>query len=450
MLMLVGADDKLLNTSRRRQSAATDFSDLGIAQYFSLHNQATNIFIRPAKTRSAGAWMVFVARRVGSPDGSYLGSIVATLRTDHLEAFRKAAALRGSDPASEAKALANWRRQAALVAVGALCVALGFVALFNALGARFRGLEQSCEDLQSRNDELQQAADALRGSECDLGEKTRLIETALDHMDQGIMVTDAHRIVAFCNRRAVEIMEIPEQLIASRPRTNVLPHPAHEHEYGSDEILKEIVNLSGALDQPRTCERRRPNGRMIEFRNVPLPAGGALTTFTDITARTAAEEEFAASRRQAEQARESAERANRAKSEFLANMSHEIRTPMNGIIGMNGLLLQTELTPEQRECAFAVRDSAEALLALINDILDISKLEVGKVELEIMDFDLADTVEAAVALLTPKANEKEIDLGVFIDPAASGGFRGDPTRLRQILLNLIGNAVKFTSAAVFR
>ena len=183
---------------------------------------------------------------------------------------------------------------------------------------------------------------------------------------------------------------------------------------------------------------------MIEFRNVPLPGGGAVRTFTDITARKAAEEQIAAARQQAEQAREAAEKANRAKSDFLANMSHEIRTPMNGVIGMNGLLLQTDLTAEQRECAIAVRDSAESLLALINDILDISKLEAGKVDLEIMDFELFDTVEAAVGLLAPKAHEKGIDLGVFVDPTARGGFRGDETRLRQILLNLIGNAIKFT------
>jgi PAS domain S-box-containing protein len=274
------------------------------------------------------------------------------------------------------------------------------------------------------------AEKALRASE----EKYR---TLIENMHEGVMIVDNDDMIQFVNKRLCEMFGYETGELLGKAGHELFSWPE-----GANRTRRKLLRV-GKDAMRYEMQMLKKSGEAIWVHVSAVPMGGpdkrrgAFGIFSDITSHKHALSEQ-------RRAKEAAEMANRAKSQFLANMSHEIRTPMNVIIGMTDLAMDGTLSQEHEEYLTMVKDSAYSLLGLLNDILDISKIEADKMELELIGFSLHDIVEQTLAPLRLRAQQKNLKFTTTVQPDIPDALVGDPWRLRQVIVNLVGNAIKFT------
>jgi len=303
------------------------------------------------------------------------------------------------------------------------------------IGVLFDQFNGMLDRIQQRDLAIQKAHDDL---ERRVEERTSFLNALIENSPLAMVVLDSGQKVQLCNPAFEQLFQYSRAELLGQTVDGLL---------AEGRLLEEVSDISrGALGGAPvnvTTQRKRKDRSLVdvELHGVPLvvngKVSGSLAIYQDISVRKRAEQAM-------QEAKEAAEAASRAKSEFLANMSHEIRTPMNGIMGMTELVLDTELDSEQREYLNMAKLSADSLLSLINDILDYSKIEAGKLEIDAIDFNLGDSLGDTMKTLSLRAHQKGLELAYDLQPDIPDALVGDPGRLRQILVNLVGNAIKFT------
>ncbi|HVE95325.1 MAG TPA: ATP-binding protein [Acidimicrobiales bacterium] len=278
-------------------------------------------------------------------------------------------------------------------------------------------------------------------SQAELSTMAAMLKATLESTADGILVVDPAGAITSTNGRFGEMWHLPADLIARGDGQEALSFVLDQLD-DPEAFLSKVQELYAHPDAESHDTLHFKDGRVFERSSKPQRVDGAVVgrvwSFHDVTDRRRLEAELG-------HALEKALDSSRLKSDFMATMSHEIRTPMNGVIGLTGLLLDTELSDDQREYADGVRASGEALLGIINDILDFSKIEAGKLELESVDFDLSRALHEVTSLVAASARAKGLAVTAEFSPDAPRWLSGDVGRLRQVVLNLVSNAVKFTA-----
>jgi signal transduction histidine kinase/CheY-like chemotaxis protein len=306
---------------------------------------------------------------------------------------------------------------------------------------RLASLTMDQIDLRVRRMQQEQQSLAVASANALVDLQREELQRLIDQIPIGIVMIGPDLRVETFNRASNELLNLTDGRVRVRQRSieaifRLLERKGEFSNANAADIINDKLNAMRER-RPIVRERTRPSGNVLQIRGLPMPDGGYVVFYLDVT------EQHRLAKAQLD-ARHAAEEANRLKTEFLANVSHEIRTPMNGIMGMNALLLGTNLDDEQRQYAFAVRESAEALLIFVNDLLDLERVETNNLELECEPFDLIDLVQGALEICSPAASVKSLQLFSSISEELSLDWCGDIGRLRQVLINLIGNAIKFT------
>lgn len=305
--------------------------------------------------------------------------------------------------------------------------------------------------------------------------KETQLSMALESMSAGIVLFDKDRRLQLFNDAASELYQFPQNFLRKGMALDgIIRIRAERGDFGDgppEELARARIESYAKTPHGRMVDRM-PNGRFLDVFRAPTPDGDTVIVFHDITERMNTEERLRQNEEQLTQniidlvetqkdlevqsqnltemaemyaeEKEKAQASERSKSEFLASMSHEIRTPMTGILGFADILIDAELPKAQHDMVLKLKSAGQSLLTIINDILDLSKLEAGKLEIEKVDFNLASVIEDAIELVRLKADQQGFDIAIHLTNNLPHSLKGDPTRLRQVLINLVGNAVKFT------